>query len=1306
MAAIQIGKYKRPGIFFEEFDQSIIPNPVVPTLTIPPVLVVGFSKKGPINTPILLSSISDVERIYGPLDRNLERKGSFFHRTVAKMLESGPVLAMNLLSTNDTLDKIEYRSLSTSTNKNNGDLVEIPFRKVHDTSSFWKKDTTIFIDTVKNEVSGADRLFHITNLSNRYVSVFIFKSKLTGFNQPLLQYYGTADKVPAYVNQLDFASDYLVDVLIVGGDWSNYAELSVDIQWSAYFGTTGLRKTAVSAFAQDRNVNTLGFYEGCSLIPYFKDENNRNIFIETVINADTDRTGVFCAFNADKLEGEFPNGMVDIIGNNLAKNNSLVDVEQDEVNFLSYRETITEQNNYPNVYLDTAGGPNGQNVVGLPGGSLGAALTGEWQKFNTRTAYMKEGIIEGIIFGSTAASGRDTDGFTSSTNMVITFQAGTVSLGGNVEQPYFVSNGTMNLLDGGIDGPSFFTFSISSSDYSTDTVDRTYHNTFYLSPSTSTIEKATTTLASTFPTVSANDLVLGYASHTIQGTTSNTVVFKDHAFFGIGVTSSISASFDDGFVDLDSSDISVVDNGLSVITVTFNGTAATQDVTEYLTYRKIRLFNYLVSMLDSTNISKMAMLANVTDGTKISLANATVSEIKTSTSENKSFKLDLGTGLTTPTDIAAGKLVFYKLDNEFVIGALGFNSGNGTTASVASATIGIASKESAIYNDFYDGNINTGDYFYNDLNFNSTRVLFINDSLGQPNIVFGTSSTQPWIVSGTESFIIPSSSTNYKTFTIASGGTPSFIVDPSTGLSFSNAGNKAYILNKSVTDEDLGVVTRAWDPNDRRYIEMSLDSNDNMTATFKNSTLTGTQSAAPNGDFSLISDLTDLKETVEIHEPAGYTPIDNKVLIIGSRYPTLKTGDFLQAEVNEDPDVLLPGMIGRRLTRILNKKAWSVDPTYSEVTCDAAIKKYSVGSGMQTLKYTSIDTYVSTYKAIPLKGFRPRAASQPDGTEETQNSILNIVAKGTTLFKALVNKDAIDFRYVVDSFGLGLIENSKQQLMDICGDRLDCFGFLNMPSMRQFRNSANPSFLDANENLSTALIASGGDPEKNPRFLYSFGTGKGTTSTGYFLPYVIVNDNGRPAELPPAMFSATTYMRKFLQLTTSILPWTIAAGVTNGRILGIQGIEQNYSFNDIENLNLAQMNPIVFKRNRGFIIETENTAQTIYKSALSLIHVREVLIELERELGNMLLDFQWKFNTPDVRAEIKLKADVICETYVARNGLYNYFNKCDDENNPPDLIDRQIGVIDTYVEPIKGMGIIVNNITILRTGAIEAGGFL
>jgi hypothetical protein len=34
-----------------------------------------------------------------------------------------------------------------------------------------------------------------------------------------------------------------------------------------------------------------------------------------------------------------------------------------------------------------------------------------------------------------------------------------------------------------------------------------------------------------------------------------------------------------------------------------------------------------------------------------------------------------------------------------------------------------------------------------------------------------------------------------------------------------------------------------------------------------------------------------------------------------------------------------------------------------------------------------------------------------------------------------------------------------------------------------------------------------------------------------------------------------------------------------------------------------------------------------------------------------------------------------------------------------------MGVLDTYIEIIKGMGIIVNNITILKKGDIESGGF-
>ena len=419
----------------------------------------------------------------------------------------------------------------------------------------------------------------------------------------------------------------------------------------------------------------------------------------------------------------------------------------------------------------------------------------------------------------------------------------------------------------------------------------------------------------------------------------------------------------------------------------------------------------------------------------------------------------------------------------------------------------------------------------------------------------------------------------------------------------------------------------------------------------------------------------------------------------------MKVGDYLEALYSVDD--LEPGQMPRKLTRILSKRLWAGNPELVEITCDSAIKVSDFGNDdKQTFRYTTIDDYVSTYKTISLNGFRIRQASLPDGTEERQNQILNLVVKGSPLFNAIVNKDALDFRYLIDSYGLGLTERSKQQLVDITGERLDSFGIINMPSLRSFRESSSPTFTNEEGVLQTSFIAAGGDPESNPAFLYSFAEGDGVTTVGYFTPYVTVNDNGRPVSVPPAAYVASTYMRKHNSSVTNVTPWTVAAGVNDGRVTGIAGLEADFTPQDIENLNIAQMNPIVFKRNRGNVIETENTALTLFSSSLSYIHVREVLIELERELADMLRQFQWKANTPDVRAEIKLRADAICESYRSRAGLFNYFNKCDEENNTDEIISNMIGVLDTYVEPIMNMGIIVNNVTILRPGAIRSGGFV
>ena len=1309
--AIQIGKYKRPGIFIEEFDNSIISSPTVEGIT---NMVIGVSKKGPVNTPILLKNVNDLESIFGQLDRNLERKGSFFHRTVAKMLESTSVFAVNLLLTDDTLDQIEYQSLSTASNYTN-DVERLgAYRRFFDTTGFWKRDTESFINLTKTNLGYSDRVMSITNLSDKYTTVFIVKSSLRGFDRTLLDWYGSQEKLPLYVNATDYASDYLVDVIIVGGDWSNYQDLSIDSRWGAYFNSEGLRKEQLSNFANDRNVTLLSYYEGLSLIPYFRDSNGRNIFIETTINRDTDKTGIFCAFNSELLEGDYPNGLIDLIGNGIVGEDAV------EIEYLSYKETISQSVEYSNVILDRPG-----NVLSLSGLYDGARAnnhsrseasstntpTIDGPNFNgNRTGWFSEDSIFNLVSNNPVSTTQSISiAFDSD---LVTYTDAYAVIGGEYVQLSGVSGATTSISS---------TFSISGTSYPNSGTTASFTVAFVVD-STGNLSMVDNVLTSDNPVVATSDIVLGYIDFNV---TNQIIATSSVVYNPVSIDNS-------DYVNLDSStDYTVTETSTGVISVEFLNTASTPSTKNYEQYRKIKMFNKLTDALDGSSKDKMTMVIDSTTMTKKPLSSMTVSSVITSSLLNKSFVINTGLESADISDVVNnGYLLFFNIDDEFIPNEYEMETKDEVATVSGTASTGVVAKFSTFYTDYYAGKINSEDYLWSNLvedklkdngsypGYGLPDIIFISgeDSpsmtasvIGNDYIVFsstasGYSSSLLANLDVNDIILVPSSTSNKGTFTIKSGGA-GVAIALATTLGY-GASHWAYKVNENVVVESLVDVPVVYDYITKHYLKTYLDGLNNLNIKFTDSLLVSSEPINVNTNQTIFiqSLISNYKQSIEIEIPAGYTQVPNKILINGARYTEVRAGDFLEAYY--DSTLLQVGQVPKKLARILTKRQYAADTSLVEITCDTRIATYNFSGDYQTFRYTSMDDYISTYKALSLKGFRVRQDSLPDGTETRQNAILNLLAKGTPLFKAATNKEAIDFRYLIDSFGLGLTERSKQQLVDICGDRLDAFGFINMPSMRSFKNSTSPTFVNTEGVLQLEYVSKGGDPESSPAFLYSFGDGLGTTCVGYFMPYVINNDNGRPVEVPPAMFAATTYMRKKLSNSSAITPWTIAAGVTNGRITNIAGLEMDFTPSDIEFINQAQMNPIVFKRNRGYVIETENTAQTLYKSALSYIHVREVLIELERELSRMLLDFQWKFNTADIRAEIKLRADVICETYVSRNGLYNYFNKIDEENNTPDVIDNQIGVLDTYVEPIKGMGIIVNNITILRTGAISAGGFI
>lgn len=1252
MPEVQIANYTRPGIYSVEFDNSVTDTPIIEGLQ---NLVLGFSKKGPVNTPITISSIADLEAIYGVIDRRLERKGSYFHRTIEKVLESNPVTAINLLLTDDNLDTIEYQSFSTSTKYVNDVKRTGPYSRFFDRSGFWKRSTETFVSLVDEDINSSQRILNFTNMSDGPITVFIFKSTVNGFDVDMITWFGNPDNIPTYVYPTDYVSDYMVDVYVVSGDWTNYDSLSVDSRWGNYFNTNGLVKTQVNNFVNDSATPTLATYQGLSLIPYFRDADNRNVFIETIINNDTDRTGLFCGFDIDKLEDtDYPTGLIDLVGNNIAGDPSI-----ESVDFLSYKEIITDNITYNKVELDTPG-----NVLSFGATYKNTALD--------RSGVYAEEYVNGVICDTV--------------DMPSPIQIPTLSITFSVADGAYAVIGGEELILNDTGSASNIVFEIDAANY-VDPVDSSgtlYTSTFVID-TTGSLKAYNSNVPNTKPTVSATDVVLAYVDFQVYNDgTSNTIRDVDVVYVSVDNA---------GFVELqDSIDFNVTSDGSGNITWEFIDTAnpATSD---YLEYRRLKYFNLLITYLNGVNGFKATMLDD--NGDKNGLENMNITNVISSTVANKEFTLETNLDESILTLALTGESCFYILDNEMIVGTDGMltkNTPNTTTE-------GVVGKYSTFYENFRDGGIATGDYFNENLAGEVYDITFMDDN-GTDYIVFEGDNIISFPTNTKLKF--PDSELNTGVFTIVDPN------DASTSLGLTGAGftTWAYEVAENTVAETI-TSDKVWDENNKHYLRMYFNASGILSVTFMDSLLQAVNpivDLTKNETIIVVSQKTNYKQTIEIEVPSGYVQQPNKILIDGSRYTELKVGDYLSADV--DTSSLEADQVPKYITRILSKRVYVNDATLIEVTCDAAILKNNYNGDLQTTSFTKIDDYITEYKGFSMNGFKVRQASMPDGTEERQEEILNLVAKGTCMFDAITNKDTYSFRYLVDSFGLGLAENSKQQYVDICGTRLDCLGLINMPSIKDFRNSTSPSFTNPDGTINTEYIAQGGDPESNPAFLYSFGDGPGVSSVGYFTPYVTVNDNGRPLNVPPAAWVAEAYLRKFNNVQTNITPWTVVAGVINGQINGIAGLEFEYNGNDISNLNGMQANPIVSKKNRGFVIETENTAQTFVKSALSAIHAREVLIELEDELRDMLLTFQWKFNTPDVRAEIKLRADLICEKYVNQNGLNGYFNKCDSENNPPEIVDAQMGVLDTYVEITRAMSIIVNNITILKTGAINSGGFL
>ena len=381
---LDLSVFKASGVYTLEFDASenIIINPQTIRL------VVGYSNEGVFNSPVYCPDVTTFQTVFGDIDRTLEKKGSFFHRSSLTCLQAGPIFALNLRLLNNSVDDngnpdyaagadvARYRAFSVDTEEQNGANAtggySDPLTKqdkllssYYNKEKFWFPDTDYLLAT--QDTSGARpdsrKLFSIVNLGENPISIITRKSldsafPLRGFDITAREYFGP-DDVPAFMNQYDYISDWFIDVIAISGNWTNYQSLSNDPIYSEYFTSKGFIKSRIDDFLSLNSVNIVSTVTG-TIIPNFVDDNGTVRYIQTLINNGTATTGLFCAVNEEALDDLTNNSsVVDLVGHHLIDE---IGVDADitsvpkNLNFLSYNQNLFADYTYfRNVDGGTAG---------------------------------------------------------------------------------------------------------------------------------------------------------------------------------------------------------------------------------------------------------------------------------------------------------------------------------------------------------------------------------------------------------------------------------------------------------------------------------------------------------------------------------------------------------------------------------------------------------------------------------------------------------------------------------------------------------------------------------------------------------------------------------------------------------------------------------------------------------------------------------------------------------------------------------------------------------------------------------------
>lgn len=1310
---VYLQNFKHAGLYRVVFDKSTVLSQDTNVLR----LLVGYSDKGPFNIPTYIQSAADFIAMYGNINKTQERRGNFFHRTALQMLSVSPILCLNLKKF-DT-ENVTGAQINTNFNaKDTIDTVQIPVADVYDTTRFWSLDPEKL-----NEVRGSEYInIATTDVKANSGTFFIRKasgSKVSSYNVTVSDWYKDAgETVPEFLEgyENELMSAFFAEVYVFSGKFTADQVLASETLKNYFIvdknGKLKLRQYVKDSFGdyndtldylfEDETSGAIGHYVGC-LIPYFKDKNGNYASLDIIFNLDSDAHHMMMSFNEDMLY-EYGTANIDMSGARWISTSDSTPydnthVESDGSDVGHSRAKIYKQYGTSIVCIDRLW--KGTALTSLLG-NVDAPVVSAKTHFRTNIWSDEDTIKHPLSYKKSK------------------------KISGNM----YVQSWTDNTITLGAIGSS-------------------KHITIDL-------------LMISKPNVNYILYELGAAyKKTVDGVTSY-VPFES----GLGTVYKSADAYDKPeningpkkvitslSRDLDSTDDAMVILSSEVVKCNIEDVYITTK-TEYLNpdtliddhnkYASWNVYGPSVTFIPlNENWTLTADVYDETDEDAVHTYHLTAPATADTTilamlQKGDQFlavdgKIDMdGDGDYKDEDANGYYDLCYVQETETITDEYG----NPKTYSIK-FTGNIATYEGASKSD-KDVTISNGEY---KLLSPSEQALYKpkNWAVTYNHVGSRTLTAEAYAVATNKEGFNPSGIVFSKQVT-----TVEYMMLNATAR---NMCTRNYHYHKIATsDPNKDNITGAEyktksesEKKDYKYVELDsytfiyddikqvYSSNDGLKRPVQVITSAGTLyiDATSNPDLKvdeagkITANTTALKHdgTDKIgYYVAMYTnPAFNygqEVIMLtdveyqkikpisAEKYNGLSTSDktaynSTTADYTENGGAPKNGhyLIGYS-TLVANTNEWIKKAAQNATTYGKYLVRIENGLNQE----------IGTMEPVYLKGYTYEHP-KPDGVGqraklEWQNFQLSALTEYKGLLTGLLNKSEIDFRYVIDGFETYVDAGAKKVLSYLAKQKQNAFAILNFPSVKTFVKCPYSSFTDAKGVFNVQYVVDGFNKKKAHTTAFSLPSNDEGASFAAFYTPLKLSDGTIDSVVPSAGLVSNLFMEKY----NSRLPYEIVAGPNYGTmsVSGLVGPDYNYSSDELNIIEPFGVNCMVYRPSFGTFINANQTAKQTPKSALSSVNVRELVIYIMDEVEKILQSYQWEFNNQTVRNKIKDRADSICARVQANGGIQAYLNVMDDSNNTPDIIDNEMAILSTHIEPGRGMGKMVHELTLYRTGQMNS----